>query len=276
MASKQPCNLQETEKDTHNDICDTDLPACPLRDKWVKHKAWGIIVVLTDVWTDIWQWVCRMQHIFEFIKCVDWSRGTNLKQLCVLTFICMLSIHLNITQNVEMLFKLWSMNEELFFSICILTRMFTTQQSDMRPGSCAPLGGSSLFDLWEVEKDELEIFFLIHYSVKWDSTCNLTFDKFAPVGFLWEKSPQVCDARHCDGQKFLYNYQGLLLRRNLIRKQLSFLYERDKWSSDWQSEFKQRWGNNMQYCTCCAWVFIGYSSFLSQSKKTCMWNPNCP
>lgn len=65
------------------------------------------------------------------------------------------------------------------------------------------------------------------------SICDLTFNKFTPVGFLREKTPEVCDARDCDGQKLLYDNQGLLLCENLIRQQLSILHVWDKLITDW-------------------------------------------
>lgn len=55
--------------------------------------------------------------------------------------------------------------------------------------------------------------------------CNLTFNVFAPVGFVREKAPEVGDARHRDGQKLLYNNRGLLLWQNLVGQQLSILHE---------------------------------------------------
>lgn len=57
------------------------------------------------------------------------------------------------------------------------------------------------------------------------SMLNLTFNMLAPVGFLWEKTPEVCNARYCNRQKLLYNNQGLLLGENLIRQKLSVLQE---------------------------------------------------
>jgi hypothetical protein len=46
---------------------------------------------------------------------------------------------------------------------------------------------------------------------------------FDPIGFLREEAPKVGDAGHGNGQKFLYNNQGLLLCSDNIWQKLSLL-----------------------------------------------------
>ena len=46
---------------------------------------------------------------------------------------------------------------------------------------------------------------------------------FGPIGFLREEAPKVGDAGHGNGQKFLYNNQGLLLCSDHIWQKLSLL-----------------------------------------------------
>lgn len=158
--------------------------------------------------------------------------------------------------------------------------LFTTGRSDWPRDSCAPLWGSSLSVLREGIKGEVGIFFVCKYfpivnNVQTDKFPWVipTINIFAPVGFLREKAPQVCDARHGDGQKLLHNNQWLLLREDLIRQQLSILHGRIKLITNWAASGVYSSQLTPETCTAhsCRWssvtttYFITYKTLMSQS-----------